>query len=407
MKLKPYPDSHFTYCSNIHSGEEWGDHFKQLKLHLPKLKSRLSPNAPFGVGLRLSAKAALELKKGSTLEDFRNWLDSEDLYLFTINGFPYGSFHGERVKDNVYAPDWTSEDRLIYTLNLIEILARLLPDGIDGGISTSPVSYKYWDKVKSGTSEIFEKATQQFAMAAHEMNRVLEETGKEIHLDIEPEPDCLLENGTETIQYFTDWLSPVGADYLHKQFGHDQAKAEDILKKHICVCYDTCHFALEYENAEKAIQSFKDAGIRIGKTQISSALKVDWTRPGISPENVLSRLKIFDEPVYLHQVIELKKDGSYHQYRDLPEALKQFDEANAKEWRIHFHVPLFLDEFGELSSTRDHIKQALPHLLKNSGCTHYEIETYTWEVLPDRFKSDLTDSIEREYRWMLGLVTSI
>lgn len=407
MKLQSFPDAHFTYCSNIHTGEEWNDHFEQIKQHIPELKSRLSPDTPFGVGLRLSAKAASQLKNEDELDRFRTWLATEDLYLFTINGFPYGSFHGERVKDNVYAPDWTTSDRLNYTTDLIEILAELLPGGIDGGISTSPVSYKYWEKAASGYGDIFTVATVNLARAAHRMNQVYEITGKEIHLDIEPEPDCLLENGAETLHFFKEWLLPKGSDFLQSDFGYSVADAEQILKKHIRVCYDTCHFALEYENAKDAIDAFNNEGIRIGKTQVSSALKVDWSQENIKPEKVLSRLKTFDEPVYLHQVIEKRKDGSFRQYRDLPQALDTFDVSAAKEWRIHFHVPLFLDEFEELHSTRDHIEQALPHLLQNSSCTHFEIETYTWEVLPDRFKTNLTDSIEREYRWMLGLVSSI
>lgn len=404
MKLKSHPDAHFTYCSNIHSGEEWPDHFQQIKNHLPELKSRLSPDEPFGVGLRLSAKAAIQLRKKEELDAFREWLKSEDLYLFTINGFPYGSFHGERVKDNVYAPDWTTRDRLMYTVDLVEILAELLPEGIDGGISTSPISYKYWDKAVSGFDDIFTIATVNLARAAHEMHRVYQDTGKEIHLDIEPEPDCLLETGSETVQFFRDWLFPKGSDVLHSEFGYSKTEAEEILRKHITVCYDTCHFALAYEDAETAIQAFLDEGIRIGKTQVSSALKVDWNRGDINPENVRSRLKTFDEPVYLHQVIEHRNDGSYRQYRDLPQALDQFDDAAAKEWRIHFHVPLFLNRFGELTSTRDHIQKALPYLLEKSGCSHYEIETYTWEVLPDRFKKGLTESIEREYEWMFNQV---
>jgi len=400
MKLQSHHDAHFTYCSNIHPGEEWADHFKQIKGHLPELKSRLSPEAPFGVGLRLSAKAASQLKNENELESFRHWLLENELYLFTINGFPYGSFHGERVKDNVYSPDWTTLDRLTYTNNLIDILASLLPEGLDGGISTSPLSYKYWKKAESGYDAIFATATVNLARAALKMGQVYEETGKEIHIDIEPEPDCILETGAETLQYFQHHLIPKGSDFLKSEFGISAGESERLLRKHIRVCYDTCHFALEYENAEKAIQEFLDADIRIGKTQVSSALKVDWTRPGINPENILARLKTFDEPVYLHQVIELTKDGSYRQYRDLSQALEQFDKAAAKEWRIHFHVPLFLDEFGELRSTRDHIEEALPYLLEKSSCTHYEIETYTWDVLPERFKAGLTESIEREYRWM-------
>ena len=405
MKHPSNPEAHFTYCTNIHPGEEWPGHFKEIKKHLPILKSRLSPETVFGVGLRLSAKAAVQLKKEDQLENFRKWLSDNGLYLFTINGFPYGSFHGERVKDNVYAPDWTSSDRLSYTNNLIDILASLLPEGVDGGISTSPVSYKYWKKAESGLESIFMLASLNMSRTALKMARVLEETGKMIHLDIEPEPDCLLETGAETIQFFKEHLIPNGSEFLSNEYGLMPDEAEKILRQHIGVCYDTCHFALEYENAEAAIEAFQAEEIRIGKTQVSSALKVNWERPGISVDNVLSRLKMFDEPVYLHQVIEKRKDGSFHQYRDLPEALDQFDASQASEWRIHFHVPLFLDEFGELTSTRDHIQSALPILLGNTGCTHFEIETYTWDVLPESYKTGLTDSIEREYRWVFGLMT--
>lgn len=405
MKHSAHRDGHFTYCTNIHSGEEWPDHFEELKNHLLVLKARLSPDDSFGVGLRLSAKAAVQLKKEDQLESFRKWLMDNGLYLFTINGFPYGSFHGERVKDNVYAPDWTTSERLSYTNNLIDILAFLLPEGVDGGISTSPVSYKYWKKAESGFESIFMLASLNMARAAFKMARVLEDTGKVIHLDIEPEPDCLLETGAETINFFNKHLIPNGSEFLSKEYGLMLDEAEKILRQHIRVCYDTCHFALEYENAKSAIEAFKNEGIRIGKTQVSSALKVNWEQLGHSPENVLSRLKKFDEPVYLHQVIEKKNDGSFHQYRDLPDALNQFDVSRASEWRIHFHVPLFLDEFGELTSTRDHIQAALPILLEHTDCNHFEIETYTWDVLPESYKTGLTDSIEREYRWLFGLMT--
>jgi hypothetical protein len=115
-------------------------------------------------------------------------------------------------------------------------------------------------------------------------------------------------------------------------------------------------------------------------------------------------LKKFDEPVYLHQVIELRSNGSYKQYRDLTAALRSIDHPLAKEWRIHFHVPVFADRFDQMESTQDHIIDGLQPLLMESGCRHFEIETYTWEVLPDHLKLEITDSIEREYRWTLDLL---
>src|ERR1700712_4024696 len=135
---------HLTYCTNIHSGETWADHFQALQLNFPGIKAKLSPDKPMGLGLRLSNVASLDLIKKENLIIFKQWLAENDTYVFTMNGFPYGNFHQTRVKDQVHAPDWTTTDRLNYTLRLFEILIQLLPEGMDGGISTSPLSYRYW-----------------------------------------------------------------------------------------------------------------------------------------------------------------------------------------------------------------------------------------------------------------------
>ncbi len=406
MKISTHPDCHLTYCSNIHPGETWGDHFSELKVYLPELKKRLSPNEPFGVGLRLSANAAEQLLKEDALDAFRNWLDNEGLYLYTINGFPYGIFHGEKVKDNVYAPDWSRKERLEYTLNLISILSELLPDDMDGGISTSPISYKYWPNNKP-TDELFKISAHHLAESAHKMAETEKTRGKELHLDIEPEPDCVLENSSETIEFFTNWLFPFGSVYLVKKHGYSSEKAEDILRRHIRVCYDTCHFALEYENPYTAIKNLTSAGIRIGKTQISAALKVELGNDSFNRKNIAAKLQKFDEPVYLHQVIARQADGTYNQFRDLPQAIESINDMDFKEWRIHFHVPVFIDQFDEMSSTQDHILESLKPLLERSDCKHFEIETYTWDVLPDHLKTNITDSIEREYNWTLDAMKDL
>jgi len=399
MKLPEISDAHLTYCSNIHPGESWDDHFKELKVYLPELKQRLSPDKPFGVGLRLSAKAAASLRDQTNLKRFKQWLAVEDLYVFTINGFPFGSFHGERVKDNVYKPDWDTPERLDYTRNLIQVLADLLPEGVEGGISTSPISYKYWNR-GNRSDKLFRNAAQRFAETAHTMANVEKSSVSLIHLDIEPEPDCTLENCAETIDFFTNWLFPIGSDYLAQQYGYDRVEAEGLIRRHIRVCYDTCHFALAYENPTSAISELTNAGILIGKTQISAALKIDLGDFD-QRQKMAEKLKKFDEPVYLHQVIARKKDGTFNQYRDLPNAINSIQDKAVLEWRVHFHVPVFIEQFDEMSSTQDHIKESLKPLVETAECRHFEIETYTWDVLPDQLKSDLSNSIEREYRWTI------
>lgn len=398
MTPEHYPDCHLTYCSNVHPGASWSDHFRELEQALPPLKQRLSPDAPFGVGLRVSAAAAVELLSGDTLERFREWLDQQGLYVFTLNGFPYGHFHRQRVKDQVYAPDWRSEERQTYTLNLVKVLSALLPEGSEGGISTSPLSYKPWLKSRAEREETFRVSAVRLADVALEMHQVHEREGREIHLDIEPEPDCLLENSAETVDFFTDWLMPLGGDHLVTHHGVTPDAAREILQRHITVCYDTCHFAVEFEEADQALERFRQAGIRIGKVQISSALKID-----LSQADPKRELSAFDEPVYLHQVVERQHNGTLHQYRDLPHAFEHVRERQEGEWRVHFHVPIFMENFGAFGSTRDHIAQVVTPLLKSGACRHFEIETYTWEVLPGTLKLDLVESIGREFDWALEL----
>lgn len=406
MTPESHPEIHLTYCSNIHPGETWEETFKKLKIHVPELKKRLSPNVSFGIGLRLSAEAAQQILKPGELEVFKEWLQIENLYVFTLNGFPYGSFHHNRVKDDVYKPDWRTIERYNYTENLIDILAELTPAGDEGSISTSPVSYKYWNESEGIKKSVTENAAIHLANLAHKMAKILESQNKDIHLDLEPEPDCLIENTRETVDFFQSVLIPEGTSHLVSSFGISHEKAVEMIKKHIGVCYDTCHFALEYEDTKKSIDAFRDAGIRLGKVQVSAALKV--ILGDISQrKKTAERLKQFVEPVYLHQVLERRSDGTIRQYRDLPDALPSILDEDAREWRIHFHVPVFVDQFDGLSSTQDDIINSLKEILPATVCHHFEIETYTWEVLPDGLKTGLTDSIEREYRWVQDIMTDL
>ncbi len=406
MQPDSNPGIHLSYCSNIHPGETWETTFIQLKNHVPELKKRLAKEKPFGIGLRLSADAAKQLLEAGRLVEFKDWLHQENLYVFTLNGFPYGSFHRERVKDDVYKPDWRTDERYKYTASLIDILAELTPAGSEGSISTSPISYKYWDDSKESKEAVAKKAAIHLANLAHKMSVIHSEQQKEIHIDLEPEPDCLIENTRETVEFFNNVLLPIGGNHLVSAFGIAKEKAERMIRKHIGVCYDTCHFALEYEDPKESLAAFREAGIRIGKVQVSAALKVplgNRTQRTMAAE----RLQHFVEPVYLHQVLERRSDGAIRQYRDLPDALPHILNEQAVEWRVHFHVPVFVDQFDGLFSTQDEITQSLKEILSGKYSSHFEIETYTWEVLPPGLKTGLTDSIEREFRWTLGQLNNV
>jgi hypothetical protein len=162
---------------------------------------------------------------------FKDWLQKENLYVFTLNGFPYGGFHNTIVKDDVHTPDWTTKDRYDYTLRLAHLLAKLLPENLhEGGISTSPLSYKYWWKNSEELLNATHKATLHLIDLVVELAKIEQQTGKWIHIDIEPEPDGILENHKEFVEWYENTLIPLGTEYLQNKGIND---SEDLIKRHI------------------------------------------------------------------------------------------------------------------------------------------------------------------------------
>ena len=369
-----------------------------LERFAPRLKARFAPNAPFGVGLRLSARDARELSQGNHLAELRAFLDREGLYVAIINGFPHGSFHRSVVKADVYAPDWRDDARVEYTSELIDILAALVPDGLDGGVSTVPLSYKAW--MRNATPAEWERLTGNIVRIAAKLVRLKRDRGLVIHLDVEPEPDCVIENTDETIDYFNQWLIPRGAPALAAGLGIATEEAERELRDHIRICFDCCHFSVEHEDPRVALARLQAAGLRIGRIQLSSALCVDMPEDRRQSAGVIERLRPFADSTYLHQVIT-RKDATLAHYPDLGEAL---DRGEAGDWRIHFHVPLFTSEYEGLRSSQTDVRKVLTMVAAAPITTHLEIETYTWDVLPGSLKIDLLESIAREYDWVLGAI---
>jgi hypothetical protein len=376
-----------TYCTNIHPANGWREVFATLRRFAPALKAKLRPDEPFGIGLRLSAEEATELLRPGQLREFRDFLEAEGLYVAILNGFPYGSFHGTPVKADVFAPDWRTEERVRYTCDLIDILSELLPDGMDGGVSTAPLSYKGWGAALHEAE--WAPLVDNVLRCVHQMARIRRETGRYIHLDIEPEPDGLLENTSEFVSFFRRLLRRAGVDAA--RFVYD----------HVAVCLDICHFAVEFENPAETLAAFEREGIRIGRLQVSSALRVPVPAEAAERDKVAEQLAGFVDPVYLHQVIGHAAPGQVQRYPDLSEALQCVHQAGGSEWRIHFHVPLFTRDYAAFSSTQDVILDVFRLLSQKAFTRHLEIETYTWSVLPAEFRHDLEGSIEREYRWVL------
>lgn len=369
-----------------------------LETYIPPVKQALSPDTPFGIGLRLSRQAADQLMNAHCLATFKNWLAAQDCYVFTMNGFPYGGFHRQRVKDDVHQPDWTTSERYEYTRTLFYILAELLPEGMEGGISTSPLSYKHWHKSEAELEAVMEKSLHHLVQIAIQLHEICQTSGQLLHLDIEPEPDGLLEDTETTLRFYREWLIPKGVNLLTDQKRMDAAEAEACLREHIRICYDVCHFAVMNELPETVLQQFEKEDIRIGKVQISAALKA--VLPGGDRKSKEAAFRQFAESTYLHQVVAIDQQGHRKQYPDLPEALEEINQPEVKEWRTHFHVPVFLENYGELQSTQDDVIRTLNYLKTHHPTNHLEVETYTWEVLPEDIRLELAESIVRELQWV-------
>ena len=357
-----------------------------------------------GIGLRLSNSASLDIQADEELNEFKAWLAANNAYVFTMNGFPYGNFHHAVVKDQVHAPDWTSNERVDYTLRLFRILAKLLPEGMEGGISTSPLSYRFWFPQKEEFQSAVLRATKNIIGIAEELIRIRQNKGVKMHLDIEPEPDGILESAAEFIDWFENVLVPLSRQILPGRLNISPEEAELLIKEHICLCYDVCHFAIGYESHIKVIELLDSKGIKVGKIQISAALKADLPANPKLRSDIAAAFASYNEPTYLHQVVARKEDDLLMRYRDLPEALNDFTNPLHKEWRAHFHVPVFARELGLLQSTQEDILEVLKIQKTRPFTNHMEVETYTWEVLPDALKAPIIQSIVRELNWVRELL---
>lgn len=382
------PENHLAYCTNIHPAETWQETFEALCQHTlsvrDKLKEadKLKGDLGYAIGLRLSQLAAKQLLEKDQLSTFKKWLEKENCYVFTINGFPYGAFHDTRVKENVYKPDWTSPDRLAYTKNLFTIIAELCPKASGGSVSTLPGSFK---EFQAAENLIFENL---FFCALH-IHELAEHYDKDLHLGLEPEPLGHFENTEETITFFERFIT----------WAEEQNLDTEIIRKYIGVNYDTCHFALEFDDCTTSLDAFANHGIRISKIHLSNALEIDP-----SDKNAMDAIKHFDEPTYLHQFMVQQEDTPVQRYRDLPEYLADpiTDFKQPCRARIHFHIPLYAEPEEPLGSTKNHAEEALAYLWANpETCPHIEMETYTWGVLPNNLQKPMVEQIVEEYLWTL------
>ncbi|MGH9893631.1 MAG: metabolite traffic protein EboE, partial [bacterium] len=306
---RPHTQPILGYCTNVHAGTTLDEIKRNLEEHTLEVKRQVSPDAPMGVGLWLPIEALLDFcspdRDGELLVDemlaFREWLESRGLFAYTLNGFPLRNFHQPVVKHDVYVPDWSHPARRDYTVAVAHVLDHLLPDGAEGSISTLPIGWS--DSVASGWAD-------NLCETIEELDNLYENSGRLIHLDLEPEPGCEIADTPALIMFLTVLNATSGIP-------------SEVLERHLRICLDVCHMAVMFEKPTMLLEWTRASRWSIGKVQISSALRAPFRGRKAAEKKVMrAYLEQFAEDRYLHQTAIGTQDGHKikESYDDLPEA---------------------------------------------------------------------------------------
>jgi hypothetical protein len=387
---------HLTYSTLVHPADTWPQLWDSLQTFVPQVKARVSPTAPFGVCIRLAAPT-VEFLAAHPAERTRlkQFLADQDLYVYTANAFPYGAFKGTVVKEQVYEPDWRTEARTQYTMAVADILAEIGTPAVPPSIQTAPLGFK---PNVTGPAVVASYTEHVLRVAAH-LVQIEARTGRLVTLAIEPEPHCFLETTAETVAYFTDHLyTGAAATRLAALAGLPVSEAHVALRRHIGIVFDIGHQAVGFEHIPTSLQQLVDAGIPIFKLQEVAAMHI----PQVT-QAAVDALAPFAKTVYLSQTVQLQ-DGQITKFLNLEDAFAAWTrDPGPREWRTHFHVPVFLEDLGAFRTTRFALEDALQFHKATPLSRQLEIETYTWDVLPAHLKTgDIVDYVVREIEWVKG-----
>jgi hypothetical protein len=341
---------------------------KNLNEHALPVKRAFSPNKSFPLGLRISHLAANEITT-SEIVAFHSWCAKHDCYLLTINGFPFGNFHGGPVKTAVYEPDWRTQTRVDYTLRLADLAVALMTKERPISISTVPIAFK-----PAFSEKDWPLVRENLLATLKYFHQLKTSRGVDLRLALEPEPCCVLETMEETVAFFARMDFP------------------EEYRPHIGICFDACHQAVEFEQPDECLSALSEANIPIMKVQVSSALRA-------TGEEIPALLE-FAEPIYLHQaIVRMQQGAELKRFNDLPELARFLaDGHQPQECRVHFHVPIFIDHLGTCGTTRFFLEELLPLLPQDIPL---EVETYSFGALPAHLRKDsLEQSIARELQWV-------
>ena len=400
LRVDPSGFFHLTYCTNIHAADGWDAVNANLQRFAPGAEAAavaVRPRSASGCGCPRATRASCSKAIASTRSARSS--TREGLYVALINGFPHGSFHRTAVKADVYAPDWRDDERVRYTLDLVDD-----PEPPAARRASTAASPRRRSRTSRGSRDA--DAAWPF-IAQRRPRRRRAWCGAPAHAArYSPRHRARARLPDRDERRVPRVLRAAAAARTagrcsRRRSGATSPTREAHLREHVRICFDCCHFAVEYEDPIAALDRVRAAGVQVGRVQLSSALKVTFPDDEAGCRALAERLRRFADSTYLHQVIE-RRDGdapalSGSRRRARPPARRPPERSGAFTSTCRSSPPSTTAS-GRRRTTSGRCSTS-PR--RTRFARHFEIETYTWDVLPAGLKIDLLDSIGREYDWVL------
>lgn len=359
---------HLGYSSTVHPAEDLDGVIAELDGCASMVRQEL--DVPLlGVGLWFASTLADRLANSpAAINKLRRALKRNQLEGVTLNGIAHSASKDNVVGTKLYCPDWTEPERLRYTLDLVDVLAVLLPrDASYGSISTIPLAWRApWSKARDAAAQ------KAFERLDWHLERTEQRTGRKIRVAVEPEPGCVLEMIPQAAGWLSRYASPYGG------------------ASRIGLGFDTCHLAVQFEEPADAFETLWRAGVDVVKAQLASAPQL------VDPSDMAGRRRLADlgDPKYLRQVREWCGPG-------VDDVDLAYQLSGHAAWRMHAHLPAHCSLPDPLSTTNAVLEDCLTRLV---GCGqplthHLESETYAWTRKP-RTPETLAKKIARELSWL-------
>ena len=222
---------HLSYSTLVHPGDTWAEMRESLEPYLPAVKRRVSPDAPFGVSLRISAASADTLTEDPAQRaGLTAFLAAAGPLRLHRQRLPLRAVQG-RLGDGARL-----RARLDHATTASPTPARSPTSWPRSRRRSAPASRpRRWPSgpTSSTTAYVDRFTTQLFRVVAH-LVALEARTGRRVKLALEPEPACYLETTDETIAYFRDRMHARGRRRRARRGSPGPlSEAEGLLRRHL------------------------------------------------------------------------------------------------------------------------------------------------------------------------------